>query len=99
LLWGLRRGGSHGILDDAELVGDGGGPGLLAAGGGRFLDEAFERSGCGDVVGGLVFGTQPPDEPRGLLGSAFGVESDDTFEDLLGGEVVRPAVGGEDGMI
>jgi len=72
---------------------------LLAASDGSFFDEAGEGGGGGDVVGRLVLGAEPADEAGGFFGAAFGVEGDDAFEDLFGGEVMRPAVGVEDGAV
>jgi hypothetical protein len=74
LLGGLKWTAAKGILDDPELVGDGGGPGLFAAGGGGcFIDEAGEGGGDGDGVGGLVLGAEPANEAGCLFGAALGV--------------------------
>lgn len=48
---------------------------------------------------GLVFGAEPADEAVAFFFSAFGVEGDKVFEDLLVGDVVGPTVGIDDGGI
>ncbi len=56
-------------------------------------------SGDSDGFGGLVLGAQPADEALGFFGAALGVEAYDALQDLLGGEVVGPAVCVEDGAV
>ena len=47
----------------------------------------------------LEFGAQPADEPAPLLGRALGVQRHQAFQNLFVAEVVRPAVGIEDGGV
>ena len=98
---GPGPGGAHGFLEEADLLGEGGRPRLFAAGCGCGFgfNEAGERGGNGDGMGGLVFAPKPADKAGGLFGAVLGIEGDDALEDLLGSEVVRPAVGVEDGAV
>jgi hypothetical protein len=101
LLRRLKWSGAESVLDRANLVREVCGPGLLAACGGVHFggDEAAERGLDGEGVGGLKVGAEPADEAGGFFGAALGVEVDYVLEDLFGGEVRRPAVGGKDGVV
>src|SRR5207302_6445489 len=87
--------------DSADLFGKRAGPGLLAADGSgrRLLDKAFERAGDRNGSGSLILRPEPADVPPGLLRAALRVQGDHAGENLVSGEVARPAVGVEDSAI
>ena len=100
--FGRDRGGRlHQIIaDGADAFGEVRRPGEAAGAGGRLLFLFHLHAEAGLSAGGLLkFGAEPADQAGAFFGGTGIVEFDEAEENILGGEIGLPAVGGGDGGI